>query len=161
MKIYKSICLAITLLIPQATHAQTPIQLRDWVGKYPISRDKSFGNFFHMRQLSPKLRKLVGTDYYRRITFDNNCATSPITLVVNYLIVRTCEAHNCVSKQSFMAINLSEGDIHLALYNYGSLDWFHTKGVANDLPRDVQEEFDRWMPSTPKVKVKEITRGAI
>ena len=136
--------LAITLM-SQTVYSQT--QLRDWVGKYPTNRHtRRFANIFKVSPLNGRLRHLLGRNYYRRITFNDNFVETPILLVDNYIIVMTCEAHNCVSKQMFLAVNLDRADIHVALYHYGSLDWFHTAGKSADLPASVLAKLDDRLP---------------
>jgi hypothetical protein len=103
---------------------------------------------------------LLGRNYYRRITFNDNFVEVPVRVLDNdYLFVTTYEAHNCVSKQMFLIVDLNAGDIHVALYHYGSLEWFHTRGNFKDLPKPILDELHLQMGS-PRA-VREITRGAI
>jgi hypothetical protein len=153
---------ALTVLaVVIASHSVYPqASLRNWVGKYPTNRhDRRFTNVFTALPLKPKLQRLLGRNFYRRVTFNNNFTEFPILLADNYAIITTCEAHNCVSKQMFLAVNLDRGDVHVALYHYGSLDWFHTTGKSSDLPNAVREKLADILP--PPRNVREITRGAI
>jgi hypothetical protein len=149
-----------TLPTSGAVDAEKTAQLRAWVGKYPFNSDKSFADFFRVRQLSPRLRNLIGKNYYQRLTFNDNCVITPIQMIANHLIIKTCEAHNCASSESLMAINLSDGEIHVAIYQNQKFEWFHTKGVARDLPPEILQEFDKLMPDRAR-EVKEITRNGI
>jgi hypothetical protein len=135
-------------------------RLRDWVGKYPTNEhSRRFPSVFKTAPLSGKLRRLLGVNYYRRVTFNNNFVEFPISLVDNFAIITTCEAHNCVSKQMFLAVNLDRGDVHVAFYSYGSLDWFHTSGKSTDLPAAVRDKLADIV--NPPRKIRETTRGAI
>ena len=62
---------------------------------------------------------------------------APVKLVGDYVIVDRCERHNCDESSSFMAVNIRDGDIHVAFYRLGKLEWFHTRGKSQDLPQDV------------------------
>src|SRR6476620_6499735 len=112
----------IVLIISSPTRAQK--NLRAWVGKYPVSRERQFHNVFRTSPLNARLRQLLGPSYYRRITFDDHFVMGPISLVADrYSVIAMCEQHNCVSKQTFVAVNIERGDVHVALYHYGTLDW--------------------------------------
>ncbi len=150
---------AILLVAFQSAHSQ--INLRAWVGKYPVNRRADhYRNIFRTAPLKSQLRRLLGRDYYRRVTFKEHFTMGPISLVADhYVIIAMCEAHNCVSKQMFLAVNVDRGDVHVALYHYGSLDWYHTQGKSTDLPRPVLDELDQLLPT--RRNVREITRGAI
>ena len=85
---------------------------------------------------------------------------SPIKNVDGYLIAFMCEHHFCPHNSSFMAVNLNEGDIHVAFFSDEYVEWFHTKGKAKDLPHDVLY-YPWWMQSPGIVtKVVEKTRRA-
>ena len=81
-----------------------------------------------------------------------------VELIGNYVVVDRCERHNCDESSSFMAVNVRAGDIHVAFYRLGELEWFHTKGKARDLPRAVLNH-ERLESDRPFVRhVTEITR---
>jgi hypothetical protein len=81
-----------------------------------------------------------------------------IESIDGYLVAQMCQQHFCPSNASFMAVNLTSGDIHVAFWRSGNIEWFHTNGTAKDLPFNVLHK-PWWMNVTP-AKVREITRGA-
>ena len=157
----KPLILTVVILLVAYQPAFSQRNLRYWVGKYPVNRRADhFTNIFRTPPLKSKLRRLLGPDYYRRVTFNDHFTMGPISLVAdNYVIVAMCEAHNCVSKQMFLAANVYRGDVHVALYHYGWLDWYHTQGKSTDLPQPVLDELDQLLPT--RRNVREIIRGAI
>jgi hypothetical protein len=64
----------------------------------------------------------------------------PIRILGDYLVVARCERHNCDESSSFMAVNVRAGDVHVAFYKLGKLEWFHSKGTSRDLPREVLDD---------------------
>jgi hypothetical protein len=133
--------------------------LSEWVGKYPVTvKSKPRQSIYNAPALQPRLLKLLGAKYYRRLA-NRYYVMSPIKTIHGYLIAYMCEQHFCPHNSSFMAVNLSEGDIHVAFFSHGSVEWFHTKGKAKDLPHEVLH-FPWWMQAKGAVeKVRETTRG--
>lgn len=132
--------------------------LSDWVGKYPVTvKSKPRQSIYNAPTLQPRLLKLLGPKYYRRLA-NRYYVMSPIKNIDGYLIAYMCEQHFCPQNSSFMAINLSEGDLHVAFFSYGYVEWFHTKGKAKDLPHEVL--YYPWWMQAPGVvaKVRETRR---
>ena len=108
--------------------------------------------------MRPKLLSLLGPKYYRRPVYDYY-VMGKIEMVDGYLIAEMCKQHFCSSSASFMAVNLNHGDIHVAFFRSGHVEWFHTTGKAKDLPYNVLHK-PLWMQGTGAVdKVDETTRG--
>jgi len=134
--------------------------LKGWAGKYPINIDtKPRRSIYTSRKLRPMLLKLLGAKDYKRLAH-GYYVMSNIELIDDYLIVKMCEQHNCPSRNSFMAVNVKEDDIHVAFYEYGSVEWYHTRGKAKDLPHSVL--YNVWWMQSPGAtdKVKESTKAA-
>jgi hypothetical protein len=134
--------------------------LKDWIGRYPIDKQsKLYPNIYQHRQLRPRLEKLLGDEIYRHLV-DDYYVMTPIEVVDDYLIIRRCERHNCPN-DNLVAINLYEGDIHVAFFNDGDAEWYHTKGKVKDLPNGVFKYL--WWMQSPDVfnRLKEITKDAI
>jgi len=134
--------------------------LNDWIGKYPaIVKSKPHRSIYNSPTLRPRLLKLLGRKHYRLLA-NGYYVMSPIKNIDGYLIAYMCERHFCPHRSSFLAVNLSEGDIHVAFFSDGYVEWFHTKGKAKDLPHDVLY-YPWWMQSPGTVtKVVEKTRRA-
>jgi hypothetical protein len=121
---------------PSLTVAQKD-DLNDWVGKYPVVvKSKPRRSIYNSPTLRPRLVKLLGSRRYRRLA-DFYYTMSPIKNVDGYLVAFMCERHFCPHNSSFMAVNLNDGDIHVAFFSDGYVEWFHTKGDAKALPHDV------------------------
>jgi len=151
--------IALVICFSSVAQAQSS-NLADWVGKYPlIPKSKSRRGIYTSTELRGKLTALLGRKYYRRLVYDYY-VMSPIKSIEGYLIAEMCQQHFCPSNASFMAVNLTRGDIHVAFWRSGKIEWFHTIGTAKELPYDVLHK-PWWMnvPITPG-KVSEITRGA-
>jgi len=134
--------------------------LRNWVGKHPISVPPApRRNIYRTQPLQRRLRKLLGAKNYRRLLNDYY-VMGPVAAAGDYIIVDRCERHNCEESASFMAVNCRDGDVHVAFYKLGKLEWFHSKGTVRDLPRDVLNS--EWLRNyEPFVKsTTEITRRA-
>ena len=133
--------------------------LQDWVGKNPISLPgESPRNIYRTQPLRKKLTRLLGIRNYERLLNDYY-VMGPVKLVGDYVIVDRCERHNCDESSSFMAINIRRGDLHVAFYRLGKLEWFHSKGKSRDLPDAVLDD-EGLKINRPFVKsVSEITRA--
>ena len=133
--------------------------LRNWVGKNPISLPgEPSRNIYKSQPLRGKLTRLLRQKNYHRLLNDYY-VMGPVKLVGEYVIVDRCERHNCDESSSFMAVNIRRGDVHVAFYRLGKLEWFHSRGRSRDLPQDVLN--DEWLRIYgPFVKnVSEITRA--
>jgi hypothetical protein len=151
-------CVAM-LICSSSVHSQSG-NLGRWIGRTPlIPRSKPRRGIYTSPELRGKLTTLLGRKYYRRLVYDYY-VMSPIESIDGYLVAQMCKQHACPSGASFMAVNLMKGDIHVAFWRSGYIEWFHTTGKAKDLPNDVLQKA-WWMnaPVTPD-KVREITRGA-
>lgn len=134
-----------------------PINLDTWVGKTPlIPGSKPRQGIYTSPELRPRLIALLGRKYYRRLVYDYY-VMSPMEIVDGYLIAEMCKQHACPSSASFMAVNLTHGDIHVAFWRSGYVEWFHTRGKATDLPYNVVRK--PWWMNAPH-ETREITRGA-
>jgi hypothetical protein len=152
--------LGIALLICTSSAQSQGGSLANWIGKTPlIPKSKPRRGIYTSPQLRGRLTTLLGQDHYRRLVYDYY-VMSPIESIDGYLVAQMCKQHACPSGASFMAVNLTKGDIHVAFWRSGYIEWFHTTGKAKDLPDDVLQKA-WWMkvPTTPD-KVREITRGA-
>ena len=131
--------------------------LRAWEGKNPISLPgEPRRNIYQSQPLRKKLIRLLGRRSYRRLLNDYY-VMGQVKVVGDYVIVGRCERHNCDESSSFMAVNFRRGDIHVAFYSVGRLEWFHNK--AKDLPQDVLND-ENLRIYRPFVKViSEITRA--
>jgi hypothetical protein len=59
-----------------------------------------------------------------------------------------------------MAVNFRHGDVHVAFFKLGKLEWFHSAGTARDLPHDVLDT-EWWRIYGPFVKsTSEVTQRA-
>ncbi len=154
-----TLCLAFILCSAFVAHAQNKA-LTDWIGKYPVVvKSKPRRSIYNSPTLRPRLLRLLGTKHYRRLA-NFYYTMSPIKNIDGYLIAFMCEHHFCPHNSSFMAVNLNEGDIHVAFFSDGYVEWFHTKGKAKDLPHDVL--YDAWCMQSPGIvtKVVEKTKRA-
>ena len=134
--------------------------LRNWTGKNPISiPGEPHRNIYRTRPLQRRLVKLLGWKNYNRLLNDYY-VMAPVAAVGDYIVVDRCERHNCDESASFMAVNFRRGDVHVAFYKLGKLEWFHSKGTTSDLPREVLDT--EWFRSYgPFVKsTTEVTRRA-
>ena len=153
--------LLLLLLFAAPSVAQSNLgYLRSWVGKYPISRPgEPHRNIYRTRPLQHSLIKSLGWKTYDRLLKDYY-VMGPVAIVGDYIIVDRCERHNCDESASFMAVNFRVGDVHVAFYKLGKLEWFHSKGTARDLPNDVLNT-EWWQIYGPFVKsTSEVTRRA-
>jgi hypothetical protein len=135
-------------------------RLNDWIGKYPVVvKSKPRRSIYNSPELRLRLLKLLGAKYYRRLA-DGYYVMGKIENIDDYLIAEMCEQHNCPASSSFMAVDLRAGDIHVAFYKLGYVEWFHTKGKAKDLPHNVLHK--PWWMQGPGIvtKVTETTRRA-
>jgi hypothetical protein len=151
----------VALLLCSASVAQCQGEsLNDWIGKYPVvPRSKPRRSVYNSPALRPQLLKLLGAKYYRRLA-NGYYVMGQIENIDGYLIAEMCEQHNCPASNSFMAVNLQAGDIHVAFYNLGYVEWFHSRGKAKDLPHNVL--YKPWWMQGPGIitKVTETTRRA-
>jgi hypothetical protein len=159
MKRFALLLLLVSFPIPAV--AQRDLRyLRDWVGKYPVSTPgETRRNIYQTRPLRRRLVKLLGRKNYNRLLNDYY-VMGPVELAGDYVIVDRCERANCDESASFLAVNLRHGDVHVAFYKVYKLEWFHSKGTARDLPRDVLD--NEWFRIYgPLVKsTSEVTRRA-
>jgi hypothetical protein len=154
-----ALCIALLVCSASVTHSQDE-RLNDWIGKYPVAvKSNPRRSIYNSPALRPRLLKLLGAKYYRRLA-DGYYVMSEIENIDGYLIAEMCEQHNCPASNSFMAVDLRAGDIHVAFYSLGCVEWFHTKGKANDLPHNVLHK--PWWMQGPGIvtKVTETTRRA-
>jgi hypothetical protein len=145
--------------VPSVVQSQNG-NLARWIGRTPlIPQSKPRRGIYTSPELRGKLTALLGRKYYRRLV-DDYYVMSKIESIDGYLVAQMCKQHSCPSSASFMAVNLTKGDIHVAFWRSGYIEWFHTTGKAKDIPNDVLQKA-WWMkvPATPD-KVREITRGA-
>lgn len=162
MNSYK-LAFAIVLILSGVKPALAQSQmeyLRSWVGKPPVSvPGEPRRNIYKTPKLQRNLLKLLGGRDYNRL-LNNYHVMGPVELVGDYLIVDRCERHNCDESSSFMAVNIATGDVHVAFYKLGKVEWFHTRGKWRDLPQEVLN--DEWFKiNGPFIKsVTETTRGA-
>ena len=142
----------IVMSIATSAMAQSGLgYLRNWVGKYPVSSPGELHrNVYRTQPLQRRLVKLLGWKNYTRLLNDYH-VMGPIKIVDDYVIVDRCERGNCDESSSFMAVNVRRGDLHVAFYKLGKLQWFHSKGRARDLPRSVLET-EWWQSNAPFVK---------
>jgi hypothetical protein len=114
--------------------------LRSWVGKNPISLPgERPRNIYRTKPLGQKLHRLLRKEGLDRLLNDYY-VMGPVKLVGDYVIVTRCERHNCDESSSFLAANTQTGDVHVAFYKLGRLEWFHTKGTSRELPREVLDD---------------------
>lgn len=151
--------LMIALLIPFSVATQSPTRnLSDWIGKTPlVPKVNPRRGIYTSPELRPRLIALLGRKYYRRLVYAYY-VMAPIESIDDYLVAQMCRQHFCPHDASFMAVNLTKGDIHVAFWHSGYIEWFHTTGKAKDLPYNVLHK-PWWMNVTPD-RVREITRGA-
>ena len=93
MRKLKLMVLAVTILLVAHPSVYSHTNLRDCVGKYPVNRrGDRFRNIFRTPLLKTKLRRLLGRDYYRRVTFNDHFTMGPISLVADhYVIIAMCD----------------------------------------------------------------------
>ena len=134
--------------------------LQNWVGKYPVSTPgQPHRNIYRTRPLQRRLLKLLGWKNYNRLLNDYY-VMGPVAVVGDYIVVDRCERHNCDESASFMAVNLRRGDVHVAFYKLGKLEWFHSSCTARALPHDVLDT-EWWRIYSPFVKsTTEVTQRA-
>jgi hypothetical protein len=157
---HRRLFLCIAALICASSVQSQSANLTSWIGRTPlIPNSKPRRGIYTSPELRGKLTTLLGRKYYRRLVYDYH-VMSPIESIDGYLVAQMCKQHACPSGASFMAVNLTKGDIHVAFWRSGYVEWFHTTGKAKDIPNDVLQKA-WWMnvPATPD-KVREITRGA-
>jgi len=150
----KRLALSFTIVMWIATSimAQSKLgYLRNWVGKFPVSTPgEPHRNIYQTQPLQRRLVKLLGWKNYRCLLNDYY-VMGRIELAGDYVIVDHCERGNCDESSSFMAVNFRRGDLHVAFYKLGTLQWFHSKGRARDLPRSIFET-EWWQSNAPFVK---------
>jgi hypothetical protein len=146
--------------VSQRQIPQNLAYLKDWINRYPVDRQsKLYPNIYQHRQLRPRLQKLLGDEIYRHLV-DDYYVMTPIKMIDGYLIIWRCERHNCPN-DNLVAINLYEGDIHVAFFNNGDAEWYHTKGKVKDLPAGVSG-YLWWMQSPNFInRLKEVTKDAV
>ena len=148
-------CIALLICFPSLVQSQN---LADWVGKYPlIPKSKPRRGVYTSPELRGKLTALLGRKYYRRLVYEYY-VMSQIESVDGYLVAQMCQQHFCPSSASFMAVNLTKGDIHVAFWRSGHIEWFHTTGTAKDLPYNVLHKAWWMNVLITHDKVREITR---
>jgi hypothetical protein len=156
---YRLACIALVMCLSWTTQSQTR-NLTNWIGKYPlVVASKPRRGLYTSPELRSRLIRLLGRKYYRRLVYDYY-VMSKIESTDGYLVAQMCEQHACPSSASFMAVNLTKGDIHVGFWLSGSVEWFHTTGMARDLPPNVRQK--AWWTNVPLApdKVREVTRGA-
>jgi hypothetical protein len=154
-----TLCIALLLFSAPVAQSQGE-RLNDWIGKLPVAPiSKPRRSIYNSPALKPQLSKLLGAKYYHRLA-DGYYVMGKIEDIDGYLIAEMCEQHNCPESNSFMAVNLRTGEIHVAFFNLGYVEWFHTKGKAKDLPNNVLHK--PWWMQGPGIvtKVTETTRRA-
>jgi len=157
-KALKLLAIVVLVLISLSAQAQTR-SLSDWIGKTPLVPNVTpRQGVYTSPEIRPTLIALLGQKYYRRLVNDYY-VMAPIELIDGYLVAQMCRQHFCSQDASFMAVNLTSGDIHVAFWHSGTIEWFHTTGMAKDLPNNVLHR-PWWLNSTP-VKVREVTRSSI
>lgn len=150
-------CIALLICFSSVTQAQSG-NLSDWIGKYPlVVNSKPRQGIYTSPELRGKLTTLLGRKYYRRLVYDYY-VMAKIEAIDGYLVAQMCKQHFCPSSASFMAVNLTKGDIHVAFWRSGTIEWFHTNGKAKDLPHDVR--YKPWWMNGPPDRVREVTRNA-
>ena len=154
------IALCVAVLFCSATASRSQETLADWIGKTPVVvKSKPRRSIYDSPLLKPRLIKLLGKKHYLRLA-NFYYTMSPIAKVDGYLIAFMCEQHFCPHNSSFMAVNLTAGDIHIGFFSDGYVQWFHTAGTAKDLPHDVLY-YPWWMQSpTAVTRVVEKTKRA-
>jgi hypothetical protein len=161
LPIHYRLTLPVALVIASATvaHAQQET-LADWIGKTPVVvKSKPRQSIYNSPLLKPRLIRLLGKRRYLHLA-NFYYTMSPIKNVDGYLLAFMCEHHFCPHNSSFMAVNLTDGDIHVAFFSDGYVEWFHTKGKTKDLPHDVLY-YPWWMQSpTAVTRVVEKTKRA-
>ena len=134
--------------------------MASWIGRTPlVPGAKPRRGIYTLPKMRGKLTALLGRKYYRRLVYDYY-VMSTIESVDGYLVAQMCEQHACPSGASFMAVNLTKGDIHVAFWRSGYIEWFHTTGKAKDLPKDVVQKAWWLNEPTTRENVREVTRGA-
>jgi hypothetical protein len=81
--------------------------LASYAGKYPSAL------FRHEPALKTRLRRLLGANY--RMFFDRLQTELPITNDGGVLIIHGCMAHECTVEESFLGIDLSADQLHVAI----------------------------------------------
>lgn len=151
-----TLCIALLVWSSSIAYSQTA-NLADWIGKYPlIPNSKPLRGIYTSPVLSGKLKALLGRKYYRRLVYDYY-VMAKIESIDGYLVAQMCKQHFCPSSASFMAVNLTNGDIHVAFWRSGYIEWFHTTGKSKDLPYAVLHK--PWWMNGSADKVREVTRG--
>lgn len=156
---HRHLMLTLALVIPLSAVAQPQTHnLSDWIGKTPlVPKVKPRRGIYTSPELRPRLIALLGRKYYRRLVYDYY-VMARIESIDGYLVAQMCRQHFCPSDASFMAVNLTTGDIHVAFWHSGDIEWFHTTGKAKDLPPNVRHK-PWWMNVAPD-RVREVTRNA-
>jgi len=159
LPLHRHLVLALALLIPLSAMAQPQTHnLSEWIGKTPLApKVKPRSGIYTSPELRPRLIALLGRQYYRRLVYAYY-VMAPIESIDGYLVAQMCRQHFCPHDASFMAVNLTSGDIHVAFWHSGYIEWFHTTGKANDLPYNVLHK-PWWMNVIPN-RVREVTRSA-
>ena len=150
-----TLCMALVVCSASAARSQGD-NLSDWIGKTPVVvKSKPRRSIYNSPTLRPRLIKLLGRKRYPHLA-NFYYTMSPIKNVDGYLIAFMCEHHFCPHNSSFMAVNLNEGDIHVAFFSDGYVEWFHTKGKARDLPHDVL--YYPWWMQPPEMVIKAVEK---
>jgi hypothetical protein len=156
-----ALILIVVGLFATSTVAQTKLgYLQKWVGNYRVSTPgQPYRNIYRTRPLQRRLLKLLGWKNYNRLLNDYY-VMGQVGVVGDYIVADRCERHNCDESASFIAVNLRRGDVHVAFYKLGTLEWFHSRGTARDLPHDVLDS-EWWRIYGPFVKsITEFTQRA-
>jgi hypothetical protein len=152
-----TLCIAVLLCACSVAQSQNG-NLAGWIGRYPlVPKSKPRRGIYTSPELRGKLMVLLGQKYYRRLVYDYYVMPK-IQSINGYLIAEMCKQHSCPTDASFMAVNLTTGDIHVAFWRSGTVEWFHTVGKAKDLPYDVLNK--PWWMNVPPDRVSEVTRDA-
>ena len=107
--------LCMPLIFASATVAHPQQQtLADWIGKTPVVvKSKPRRSIYNSPVLKPRLIKLLGKRRYLHLA-NFYYTMSPIKNVDGYLLAFMCQHHFCPHNSSFMAVDPTEGDIHVA-----------------------------------------------
>ena len=161
LKRFAFLLVAVFLFAPSVVAQSDLGYLRKWVGKSQMNiPGEPYRNLYRTRPLQRRLVKLLGRKYYNRLLNDCYVMGGVALAGTDYIVAPCCEHHNCDENSSFMAVDFRRGDVHVAFYKLGKLEWFHSKGTARDLPRDVLD--NEWFQIYgPFVKsTTEVTRRA-
>jgi len=134
---------------PVVLSRSTLVSLKKWAGRYPIlfSEDTPqkwrplSKNFFELSYIQQSLTNLLDDDDFKKIAKED-WLINPIELIADHLVINRCRPHACSSEHVLLAVNLSDGSMHVGFWNRDEpnsrkIRWFSTKGDYKDLPKEI------------------------